>query len=78
MKVVERGYFEALAEALCGPGPGEERVSLLLAAESSSFIRFNRGNGHRNSSVDRRAGRRRAGGAVSPRLDRPNLCPGRR
>lgn len=43
MKVVERGYFEALAESLCGPMQGEERVSLLLGAESSSFIRFNRG-----------------------------------
>jgi len=52
MKVVERGYFEALAEALCGPGPGEERVSLLLAAESSSFIRFNRGAVRQATHVD--------------------------
>ena len=43
MNVVERGYFEALADALCGPMQGEERVSLMLSAESSSFIRFNRG-----------------------------------
>ena len=43
MNVVERGYFEGLADALCGPMRGEERVSLMLSAESSSFIRFNRG-----------------------------------
>ncbi len=52
MKVVERGYFEALAEALCGPGPGEERVSLRLAAESSSFIRFNHGAARQATHVD--------------------------
>jgi len=52
MKVVERSYFEALAEALCGTAPGEERVSLQLAAESSSFIRFNRGAVRQATHVD--------------------------
>jgi|CXWL01.1.fsa_nt_gi predicted Zn-dependent protease len=52
MKVVERGYFEALADALCGPMQGDERVSLLLGAESSSFIRFNRGAVRQATHVD--------------------------
>jgi predicted Zn-dependent protease len=43
MTVVERGYFDALADALCSDVPSGERISLLLKSESSSFIRFNRG-----------------------------------
>jgi predicted Zn-dependent protease len=41
-----------LAEALCGPVQGGERVSLLLSAESSSFIRFNRGAVRQATHVD--------------------------
>lgn len=36
-----RAWFEQLAEAVCGPVPGLDRVSLSLAAEASEFIRFN-------------------------------------
>ena len=43
MNVVSRDYFEALAEAVCGAARPGERSSLLLKAESSDFIRFNRG-----------------------------------
>lgn len=42
MNVVSRDYFEALAEAVCGAARPGERSSLLLKAESSDFIRFNR------------------------------------
>lgn len=35
-------YFSALADAVCGGSAGAERVTLLLHAESSCFIRFNR------------------------------------
>jgi predicted Zn-dependent protease len=52
MTVVERGYFEALADAICGSTQGDERSSLLLGAESSSFIRFNRGAVRQATHVD--------------------------
>jgi predicted Zn-dependent protease len=42
VNVVSRDYFEALAEAVCGAARPGERSSLLLKAESSDFIRFNR------------------------------------
>lgn len=38
-----RTYFEALADAVCVAGAGLDRVSLSLAAETSDFLRFNRG-----------------------------------
>ncbi|MFT3955247.1 MAG: metallopeptidase TldD-related protein [Piscinibacter sp.] len=42
MNVVARSYFDALAEAVCDAARPGERSSLLLKAESSDFIRFNR------------------------------------
>lgn len=42
--VTDRASFQALADALCdAPPPGAERTSLLLKAEASDFVRFNRG-----------------------------------
>jgi predicted Zn-dependent protease len=67
MTVVERDYFEALADAACGSTQGDERSSLLLGAESSSFIRFNRGKARQATHVEQAVatlslvrGRRRA------------------
>jgi len=42
MRLVERAHFEALADAVCADACPGERSSLLLKAESSDFIRFNR------------------------------------
>jgi len=42
MSVTGRSYFDALADALCVPTGSDERTSLLLKTESSTFIRFNR------------------------------------
>ncbi len=42
MSVVTREYFETLADAVCAEARAGERSSVLLKAESSDFIRFNR------------------------------------
>ena len=42
MSVVSREDFDALAGAVCSAARAGERSSLLLSAESSDFIRFNR------------------------------------
>ena len=42
MKTLERSNFDALADAVCAAARPGERSSLLLKAESSDFIRFNR------------------------------------
>lgn len=42
MSVVSRDYFEALADAVCAEARAGERSSVLLKAEASDFIRFNR------------------------------------
>ena len=41
--VTAPAYFAELADAVCQAGPGFDRCTLWLAAESSHFIRFNRG-----------------------------------
>jgi len=43
MSGVTRADFEALADAVCRAADGVERTTLLLKAESSDFVRFNRG-----------------------------------
>ena len=43
MSGVTRADFEALADAVCRTADGVERTTLLLKAESSDFVRFNRG-----------------------------------
>lgn len=43
MSCVGRPYFEALADAVCTPADGLDRTTLLLKAEASDFVRFNRG-----------------------------------
>jgi predicted Zn-dependent protease len=50
--LVRRSTFEALADAVCTPGDGLDRVTLLLKAESSDFIRFNRGAVRQITRVD--------------------------
>jgi predicted Zn-dependent protease len=40
--IVGRAYFATLAEALCAPRPDVDRTMLLLKAELSDFLRFNR------------------------------------
>jgi predicted Zn-dependent protease len=45
-------YFESLAEAVCRAGVGHDRCSLLLKAESSHFIRFNRAAVRQATQVD--------------------------
>ncbi len=42
MSTTRKDYFEALAQAICQPTAGAERVTLYLHAEDSDFIRFNR------------------------------------
>ncbi len=42
MKAAERAHFDALADAVCAEARAGERSSLLLRAEASDFIRFNR------------------------------------
>ncbi|HEX6705922.1 MAG TPA: metallopeptidase TldD-related protein [Albitalea sp.] len=43
MALTDQSFFEALAGAVCTPTDGADRVSLYLKAETSDFIRFNRG-----------------------------------
>ena len=40
--LTDRTWFHVLADRVCEPMPGVDRVTLHLAAESSDFIRFNR------------------------------------
>ncbi len=40
--LTRRAHFDALADALCVPTPGTDRVTLALKAEGSDFVRFNR------------------------------------
>ncbi|WP_298829988.1 metallopeptidase TldD-related protein [uncultured Piscinibacter sp.] len=42
MSGVSRDHFDALAETVCNAARAGERSSLLLSAESSDFVRFNR------------------------------------
>ena len=42
MKTLQRSNFDALADAVCSAAKPGERSSLLLKAEASDFIRFNR------------------------------------
>ena len=42
MSLTEKSFFDALADAVCTPVDGAERVTLNLKAETSDFIRFNR------------------------------------
>ena len=39
--LTDRSHFHVLADRVCEPVPGADRVTLHLAAESSDFIRFN-------------------------------------
>jgi len=50
--LTDRCVFDALAEAACTATAGPERVSLFLEAESSDFIRFNRGAVRQATHVD--------------------------
>jgi predicted Zn-dependent protease len=50
--LVRRGHFDALADAVCAPGDRLDRVTLQLRAESSDFIRFNRGAVRQLTHVD--------------------------
>lgn len=78
MSCVGRPYFDALAAALCVQVTGVERVTLALSAESSDFIRFNRGAVRQATQVEQAyatlgvvRGARRAEGrvALSGRID---------
>ena len=39
--LTDKSHFHELADSVCVPVPGADRVTLHLAAESSDFIRFN-------------------------------------
>ena len=39
--LTDKSHFHELADSVCVPVPGADRVTLYLAAESSDFIRFN-------------------------------------
>jgi predicted Zn-dependent protease len=41
--LTDKSHFEALADRVCEPVPGANRITLHLAAEGSDFIRFNHG-----------------------------------
>lgn len=43
MSCVSRRFFDTLADAVCTRADGLDRTTLLLKAESSDFVRFNRG-----------------------------------
>lgn len=47
-----RAHFDVLADALCQPTVGADRVLLNLAAESSDFIRFNHAQVRQATHVD--------------------------
>jgi predicted Zn-dependent protease len=72
MNVVDRTFFEALAEAVCTAARPGERSSLLLKAESSDFIRFNQAAVRQATQVEQAhatvaltQGQRRAEGRVT-------------
>ena len=50
--LVRRDYFGALADGVCTAGDGLDRITLLFKAESSDFIRFNRGAVRQATHVD--------------------------
>lgn len=50
--VTAPAYFAELADAVCQPGAGFDRCTLGLAAESSHFIRFNRGRVRQATQVE--------------------------
>ncbi|HSH90989.1 MAG TPA: metallopeptidase TldD-related protein [Ramlibacter sp.] len=65
-------YFHQLADAVCGPVDGVDRISLSYAAESSDFIRFNHAQVRQATHVDQRSasisvvsGLRRATGSLT-------------
>ncbi len=49
--LTDPAYFSALADALCTGRDGIERTTLLLKAETSDFIRFNRGRVRQATAV---------------------------
>jgi predicted Zn-dependent protease len=51
-RLTERALFDTLADAVCRPVDGTDRVTLYLKAESSDFIRFNRGAVRQATHVD--------------------------
>ena len=51
-----RPYFEYLADAVCQPVAGIDRVTLYYSAESSDFIRFNRAAVRQATHVSQRYG----------------------
>ena len=72
MKTLERSNFDALADAVCAAARPGERSSLLLKAESSDFIRFNRAAVRQATQVEQAhatvaltQGQRRAEGRVT-------------
>ena len=71
-----RDDFNRLADAVCTPTAGAERVSLAFSAEASDFIRFNRAEVRQVTHVEQRYGcisvvanGRRATGTISLRGD---------
>lgn len=72
MRIVERAYFDALEDGVCAAARPGERSSLLLRAEASDFIRFNRGAVRQATQVEQAyatvaltQGQRRAEGRVT-------------
>jgi predicted Zn-dependent protease len=51
-----RAYFEQLADAVCVPQPGLDRVYLQFSAEDSDFIRFNHARVRQATHVQQRYG----------------------
>jgi predicted Zn-dependent protease len=51
-----RPYFETLADAVCEPVAGMDRIALFYSAESSDFIRFNRAAVRQATHVSQRYG----------------------
>jgi predicted Zn-dependent protease len=51
-----REYFDQIADAVCAPTAGTDRVSLYYAAESSDFIRFNYAQVRQATRVDQHYG----------------------
>jgi predicted Zn-dependent protease len=83
-RITQRALFDTLADEVCAPVQGAERVSLSLRAESSDFIRFNHAAVRQATHVDQGyatlavvAGARRIDGTLSltgdPAVDGPAL-----
>ena len=50
--MIDHAYFVALADSVCALAQGHERILLNLSAESSNFLRFNRGAVRQATHVD--------------------------